>query len=610
MSAIDDYIRLHQHAGVRAGEVEISLEEISHILCCTPRNSKLIIKKLAEQHWLIWKPGRGRGNRSQLRFLTEPAELLFGQAKELVVKGKINEALTLCQAYQSIAPDLPASFQAWLRSRFGFHLEKQEERLIDTLRMRLNHTISSLDPAFASYRSESHLIKQIYDSLVRYNPETQRMEPHLAHAWEHNERGDEWTFYLRKGVLFHHGQLLTADDVAFSLERIRCPQTMSPYRWMLDVVSEIRAVHDYKLTIKLERPHFMLPELLGSEQLSILCKTYVDRHGEAALKNPVGTGPFKLMRCDDSMVVLSAFDAYFRERAHLDRIELLIVPDGWFEEETANATSSYGILYADDDGQVERKQQSHAESLTWRQTERTVWSVQYVTFNTRKKGPMANQRFREALRLILQPADLLRERKGGLHQVAAGFLPDPIGTTISTTSEQPERNPFELLQELGQQEWNLRLHTYPDQDHREDSAWITERCAQYGITVTTQFFAHPDLLQDAVVEEADLIHDSATIDERVELSFLNICLMGDSFIRRYMDAELMEQIRWEAAVLFQSTLQERRTILQRIERLLLESGFILPLYREHLHIRSRPELQGVEMNAQGWIEYRPLWVKR
>jgi len=608
MSVFEDYVRLYQHTGpvMPGGHIEISLEELSHILCCTPRNSKLIIKKLAELHWLIWRPGRGRGNRSQLLFLTEPAELLFGQARELVLKGKINEALTLCQTYKELVPELPAMFQEWLRSHFGFHHERQEERIIDTLRMRLNHTIGSLDPAFASYRSECHLIKQIYDSLVRYNPETRQIEPHLAHFWEQNERGDEWTFYLRKGVLFHHGQLLTARDVMFSLERIRCPKTSSPYRWMLDGVSEIRVEHDYKLSIRLEHPHFMLLELLSSEQLSILSRAYCETHGEAALKHPIGTGPFKLVRCDDSMVVLTAFDAYFRERAHLDRIDLLIVPDGWFEEEAANTTTSYGILYAGDTGTAEAKPQCLTESLSWKRMERTVWNVQYLTFNTRKNGPLANPVFREALRLILQPAALLREVKGGRHQLASGFLPEPF----TVQPELPDRNPIDLLQQLGEQEWNLRLHTYPDQDHREDAAWITQRCAQYGITVTTHFFAHPDLLQDAVVEEADLIHDSATIDERLELSMLNLCLMGDSFINRYMDEVLAKRIRQETALLFQKGNNERHNILQRIEQLLLEQGFVLPLYREHMRITSQPELQGVEMNAQGWIEYRPLWVKR
>lgn len=190
--------------------------------------------------------------------------------------------------------------------------------------------------------------------------------------------------------------------------------------------------------------------------------------------------------------------------------------------------------------------------------------------------------------------------------MASGFLPE-----LFTAPPEPlDRNPFDLLQQLGEQEWNLRLHTYPDQDHREDADWITQRCAQYGITVTTHFFAHSDLLQDAVVEEADMIHDSATIDERLEISILNLCLMGDSFISRYMDEELKERIRQETAILFQGRNDERTTTLQRIEQLLLQQGFLLPLYREHMRITSRPELQGVEMNAQGWIEYRPLWVKR
>lgn len=50
------------------GTSRITIQNISETLFCTERNSKLIIKKLEDLHWIMWFPGRGRGNRSKLSF--------------------------------------------------------------------------------------------------------------------------------------------------------------------------------------------------------------------------------------------------------------------------------------------------------------------------------------------------------------------------------------------------------------------------------------------------------------------------------------------------------------------------------------------------------------
>ncbi len=59
----------------------------------------------------------------------------------------------------------------------------------------------------------------IFDTLVRLNPQTMKIEPSLADSWETSQDGRTWTFQLRRGVRFHDGTPLDADAVVFTFFR-------------------------------------------------------------------------------------------------------------------------------------------------------------------------------------------------------------------------------------------------------------------------------------------------------------------------------------------------------------------------------------------------------
>ncbi|MGZ4112045.1 MAG: SgrR family transcriptional regulator, partial [Tumebacillaceae bacterium] len=182
MQTVDHYIRLFSELDARVGQaVEISLEQVATVLCCTPRNGKLILKKMQDLHRIDWVPGRGRGNRSVLTMLVSQSDLLFGLAKELVQKGDVRAATALVSQYGERVPGIGERFQVWLRSHFGFHVESHGQRHVDTLRLTYHRPLLALDPAHVTMRSECHMVKQMFDSLVRYDVQRETVEPHLAY---------------------------------------------------------------------------------------------------------------------------------------------------------------------------------------------------------------------------------------------------------------------------------------------------------------------------------------------------------------------------------------------------------------------------------------------
>ena len=98
----------------------------------------------------------------------------------------------------------------------------------------------------------------MFDNLIRHNPldSGKTIIPDLAHSWEIAKDGKTYTFFLRKGVQFHDGAELTADDVKATFDRIaKPPQGISiPRSILFKAVSEINAEDPYTVEFKLAEP--------------------------------------------------------------------------------------------------------------------------------------------------------------------------------------------------------------------------------------------------------------------------------------------------------------------------------------------------------------------
>ena len=77
---------------------------------------------------------------------------------------------------------------------------------------------ATLDPPRITDIYGRSVAEQIFDGLVTFD-QTLAIVPALAHHWRASRDGLTWTFTLRKGVKFHHGREVTADDVVFSFTR-------------------------------------------------------------------------------------------------------------------------------------------------------------------------------------------------------------------------------------------------------------------------------------------------------------------------------------------------------------------------------------------------------
>jgi len=152
----------------------------------------------------------------------------------------------------------------------------------------------SLDPHKVTAVIAVERMYNLYDTLVNLDFDLETITPGLADSWQISPDGKTYTFALKKGVKFHSGKPLTAQDVKFTLDRWRDPATASPTKHRIAEVEEVTAKDDHTVVMRLkDRSNYLLFNL-ASGFASILNPEAIKKHGANYGTLAVdGTGPFK-----------------------------------------------------------------------------------------------------------------------------------------------------------------------------------------------------------------------------------------------------------------------------------------------------------------------------
>ncbi|USD44092.1 SgrR family transcriptional regulator [Vibrio sp. SCSIO 43135] len=283
----------------------VQLDEITEVLFCTRRNARIVLNKMEEEGWIEWHPAPGRGKLSQLKFKRSRTDVSENLARRYLDEGKIGQALNVLD-----------QDTAKLAQVIESYLGVQHQEGLQVVRLPYYRSLSMLNPLKPMRRSEIHIIRQIFSGLTKLD-ENETLQPDLAHSWEQLS-DTHWRFFIRPGVRFHNGHLLTTDCIIESLYSLKSinlfthiDQVASPSNWVVD--------------IKLSQPDMHLPLLLSEACAKILLPE--SERAEDFDLSPVGTGPYKVIQNDQKRLVLQANDTYFGFRPLIDRVEVWVIDE-------------------------------------------------------------------------------------------------------------------------------------------------------------------------------------------------------------------------------------------------------------------------------------------
>jgi peptide/nickel transport system substrate-binding protein len=182
--------------------------------------------------------------------------------------------------------------------------------------------IVHIDPALIVNDAEVTLANAVYDYLVDLSPNGEIL-PRLAKAWEISEDGRVYRFQLEEGVRFHDGRPLTAEDVVYTFDRLRDPDSGYPTVDLYAGIVGIEAVGVHEVVFTLEQPNpFFLIDLADNHALVV-------PQGATAFGAFIGSGPFRVEWYEPEFGVhLTANPDYFIPgRPYLDRLEITFFAD-------------------------------------------------------------------------------------------------------------------------------------------------------------------------------------------------------------------------------------------------------------------------------------------
>ena len=160
-----------------------------------------------------------------------------------------------------------------------------------------------------------------YNGLIQIL-DNMSLHPELAEEWSTNSNATEYTFKIRKGVHFHDGSRLTADDVVWSMRRHLGKDSASVMKALLASVSEWKKVDSHTVKAILSTPDSELPAKLGEKQAKIVKKDTKN------FTKGNGTGPFLLESFEPGVKSIHVRNKnYWRDGPNLDALELTAITD-------------------------------------------------------------------------------------------------------------------------------------------------------------------------------------------------------------------------------------------------------------------------------------------
>jgi peptide/nickel transport system substrate-binding protein/oligopeptide transport system substrate-binding protein len=495
-------------------------------------------------------------------------------------------------------------------------------------RRPLGHDPATLDPARLRDIYSLAVGQQLFDGLVQFD-QTLSITPALAQFWIASRDGLTWTFTLRKGVKFHHGREVTADDVVYSFTRLLDPRLKSggadhfmtiqgaaEFReGRAKTVSGIVALDRYTVRVTLTEASVPFVSILAVGQAKIVPRELVDQQGEEFGTQPVGTGPFRFVRWERGKeIVLAANPDYFDGPPKLSRLVYRIFAGERLERVFAEFQSG-GL----EDSPIPNKDYRQIiENRAYQYVRRPMFNLRHYGINTRTK-PLDDRRVRQALVYAIDREAIVSEVWLGRYALAKGVLP-PGTLGFNPKLRGYPHDPAKARELLAQAGYpggkglppvTIWSSVRSDEILREHER-IQKDLEAVGITAEFQYNADwPSFAKAMSDRKLPIFLRAWFADVPHPDNFLTKLFHSASpwnyagYANPAVDA-LFDRARAESDV------ARRVEIYRQAEELVMDDAAVIPVWHQTYERLFQPYVKGVEVSGLGdaYIPFRKVWLER
>jgi len=228
---------------------------------------------------------------------------------KVMVAGAAGFAVVSCMPRQPEGGGTPAT-------------ESKTEGQLKTLRVAWGGAPVTLDPLSASADTEIAFLNAVYDYLIDTNARSE-LVPRLATSWNVSDDGLTYTLQIVEGAKFHDGSALTIQDIIWTFDRLRDPESESPTSDLYADIVRIEPGEGNSVVFHLNRTN---PDFLYnlSDNHAVILKADAPNIGNEFN----GTGPFRLDEyIAEDRAVFSAHQDYWGGAPGVDRLEFIFFAD-------------------------------------------------------------------------------------------------------------------------------------------------------------------------------------------------------------------------------------------------------------------------------------------
>lgn len=422
----------------------------------------------------------------------------------------------------------------------------------------------------------------------------------LAESMESNADGTLWTIRLRKGITFHDGKPLRADDVAFTLRRVTNPEAPlfgAPELGPMDRDS-FKILDERTLRVGMHSPFAVFDEAVAdSINLGIVPVGYDP-------KRPVGTGPFKF----ESFVpgresVFTRYEGYWKEPSYLDKLTII--------DSFASDTAAYNALQG---GQIDAfaaapltiaRVMRPGGPIKTHVSEATQWTPFVMRID---QPPFDNPDVRRAFRLIVDRAQIIKIALNGFGVPGNDVFSLFDGAPQAFVRHRDVDQARTLLKKAGHENLSVELTTADIANGVVQSAQIFARQARdAGVTVKVRQVT-PDVYFGEQFLTWPFAQDFWTFNSY--LTQVALCLLPTS---PYNETHWRDPAY---AALYQKALStldaaKRGEIVRQLQTLDFEQGaYIIPSHNQIVDLLAQ-NVNGVAPGtfmALGDYEFAKIWL--
>ena len=473
----------------------------------------------------------------------------------------------------------------------------------DTLTWAQGSDVTSLDPHQGKETPAVQVTDQIFDTLIKVDPETRELVPQIAESWEQTD-DLTYVFKIRQGIKFHDGSDLTAEDVKFSLDRAINSASVS---YIVNFIESVTMDDEYTVTIKTNDPYAPALRNLAIPYAAIVPKHIVEEDEANFILNPVGSGPYTFVEWSQGdHVTLKAFDDYYAGKAATENLIMKVIPETAQRAialETGEIDLAYDLLPTD----IPRIQEGENTTVY------TVPSLSsyYISLNMNKE-PFNIPEVREAITLAIDRQLIIDTLLNGSGTAADSIIAPAVFGYYSTGVPAADvESAKELLAEAGYADgFSCVLYVNDNQQRIEICQAVQSMLKEINIEVSLEVLEFGSFVTRTSNGEHDMAFFGWTTSsgdaDYTYFSCLhstqqgnpgNRCFMNDPDIDALIDAGRSN-----------SNDEERAEIYKELAIKLDEYHCNIPIYFADLTVGASKNVEGFVMDANAFYDMSTVKV--